>query len=61
MSLIMNDPELFAQWKEDIKTMADRIIDMRDQLHRILTQDLHTPGNWDHITRQIGMFRLVLA
>lgn len=44
-------------WKEDIKTMAYRIIDMRKQLHTILTDELKTPGNWDHITSQIGMFR----
>ncbi|KIM28774.1 hypothetical protein M408DRAFT_16169 [Serendipita vermifera MAFF 305830] len=56
MALIMNDEALFEQWKEDIRTMAHRIIDMRKKLHHVLTQELHTPGNWDHILRQIGMF-----
>ncbi|EIN07477.1 aspartate aminotransferase [Punctularia strigosozonata HHB-11173 SS5] len=56
MALIMNDPELFEEWKRDIKTMAGRIIDMRRQLHRLLTEELKTPGNWDHIINQIGMF-----
>lgn len=59
VSLILNDPTLFAQWKEDIKTMAGRIIEMRKELHRLLTEELHTPGNWDHIVNQIGMFRYV--
>lgn len=36
--------------------MAHRIIEMREKLHHVLTQELHTPGNWDHILRQIGMF-----
>ncbi|KAL1713481.1 pyridoxal phosphate-dependent transferase [Schizophyllum commune] len=56
VSMILGQPELFAQWKQDIKTMAGRIIDMRHELHRLLTQELKTPGNWDHIINQIGMF-----
>ncbi|KAJ7285955.1 aspartate amino-transferase [Mycena rebaudengoi] len=47
---------MFEMWKRDIQTMAGRIIDMRKELHRLLTQELHTPGNWDHIVNQIGMF-----
>ena len=39
--------------------MAGRIIDMRKELHRLLTEELKTPGNWDHIVNQIGMFRWV--
>ena len=57
MSLILNDATLFGEWKEDIKTMSGRIIQMRKELHRLLTEELHTPGNWDHIVNQIGMFR----
>lgn len=56
MALIMNDALLFDQWKEDIKTMAERIINMREELVRLLTEELKTPGKWDHITAQIGMF-----
>ena len=33
---------------------------MRHELHRLLTEELKTPGNWDHIVNQIGMFRYVL-
>jgi aspartate aminotransferase len=57
MTLILNNPELFAEWKRDIKAMADRIISMRFELRRLLTEELKTPGNWDHIVNQIGMFR----
>lgn len=56
MDLILNNGELFEEWKVDIGTMARRIIDMRKELHRRLTEELKTPGNWDHILRQIGMF-----
>jgi len=38
-----------------IELMANRIISMRKGLHERLVK-LGTPGNWDHITQQIGMF-----
>lgn len=56
VSLILNDATLFEEWKNDIRTMAGRIIAMRKELHRLLTEELKTPGNWDHIVNQIGMF-----
>ena len=59
IALILNNEELFAEWKRDIKTMAGRIIEMRKELHRLLTEELKTPGNWDHIVNHIGMFRYV--
>ena len=61
MALILNNPELFEDWKRDIKTMAYRIISMREQLYDILTNELKTPGKWDHIVKQIGMFRFVVC
>jgi aspartate aminotransferase len=36
--------------------MAGRIIEMRVELHRLLTVELNTPGSWEHIVDQIGMF-----
>jgi aspartate aminotransferase, cytoplasmic len=56
----LNNPELFEDWKRDIKTMAHRIIAMREKLYDILTNELKTPGKWDHIVKQIGMFRFVV-
>ncbi|KAF8610196.1 aspartate aminotransferase [Ceratobasidium sp. AG-I] len=56
VSLILNDPALFDDWKRDIRTMAHRIIAMREELYSILTNELKTPGSWKHITDQIGMF-----
>jgi len=57
MSLILTNDELYEEWKRDISTMASRIIAMRKELHRLLMEELKTPGNWDHIIKQIGMFR----
>jgi len=56
VSMILNDPKMFGLWKQDIQTMAHRIIDMRKRLYQLLTEKHKTPGNWDHITSQIGMF-----
>lgn len=56
VSLILNDSALFADWNRDIKTMAERIIFMRNELYRLLTEELKTPGSWVHIINQIGMF-----
>lgn len=54
-SKVLNDPELFAQWEDDLRTMSGRIIKMRKSLKAELDK-LETPGSWDHITSQIGMF-----
>nr|XP_020457455.1 aspartate aminotransferase, cytoplasmic [Monopterus albus] len=55
VALTLTSPELFSEWKDNVKTMADRILLMRSQLKAKL-QALGTPGTWDHITEQIGMF-----
>jgi len=55
VDLVLNDENLFAEWRGNIKTMANRIIDMRSGLRERL-EKLGTPGQWNHITDQIGMF-----
>ncbi|CAM1511497.1 Fc.00g090100.m01.CDS01 [Cosmosporella sp. VM-42] len=54
-STVLNSPELFSEWEENLRTMSGRIIDMRTQL-RAKLEELGTPGTWNHITDQIGMF-----
>ncbi|KAK6437603.1 Aspartate aminotransferase, cytoplasmic [Oleoguttula sp. CCFEE 5521] len=54
-SLILNDKDLFAQWEEDLRTMSGRIKEMRKALRSKL-EEKKTPGTWNHITDQIGMF-----
>lgn len=55
VSSVLNDDKLYKEWEEAIKTMSSRILSMRQGLKERL-QKLQTPGNWDHITNQIGMF-----
>ncbi|RWS26389.1 aspartate aminotransferase: cytoplasmic-like protein [Leptotrombidium deliense] len=56
---VLSNNELYAEWSveinENIKTMANRIKDMRTALRQKL-EELGTPGTWSHITTQIGMF-----
>ncbi|XP_023238600.1 aspartate aminotransferase, cytoplasmic-like, partial [Centruroides sculpturatus] len=52
---VLGNPELFEEWKEHIKTMSGRIMEMRKALYDKL-KELNTPGTWDHIINQIGMF-----
>ncbi|KAJ8982503.1 hypothetical protein NQ317_018543 [Molorchus minor] len=40
---------------DNIRTMSSRIIEMRTKLREAL-ENLQTPGDWSHITKQIGMF-----
>ena len=54
-STVLNDPKLFAEWEGDLRTMSGRIIEMRTALRENL-EKLQTPGTWNHITDQIGMF-----
>ena len=42
-------------WENDLIIMSSRIILMREMLRNEL-ELLNTPGKWNHITNQIGMF-----
>jgi aspartate/tyrosine/aromatic aminotransferase len=52
---VLSDPALYAEWKAELLAMSMRIQDMRTHLYAALVE-LKTPGDWTHITSQIGMF-----
>jgi aspartate aminotransferase len=52
---ILGDKDLSALWRTEVKTMADRIITMRELLVSNLKK-LGSKHDWSHITNQIGMF-----
>merc|ERR1711988_977024 len=52
---LLTTPSLKAQWLDELKFMSDRILQMRDMLRKAL-ESKGTPGTWNHITDQIGMF-----
>jgi len=52
---VLQDPALVQMWKDDMKVMSSRINDMRLALRSEL-EKAGAPGDWSHITSQIGMF-----
>lgn len=52
---ILGDPQLFKEWQTELQFMVRRILTMRDQIRSNL-EKLGTPGTWNHVTDQIGMF-----
>lgn len=56
---VLGDAALFAQWKQELRTMSERVQRMRADLAAELRR-IEAPapdgGAWEHITSQIGMF-----
>jgi len=55
VSYILSNPDLCDEWKQNVITMSGRVQEMR-KLLRAALENLGTPGDWEHITTQIGMF-----
>ncbi len=55
-STVLNDPALFKEWEENLRTMSGRIKDMRKALRAKLEELNGKESSWKHITDQIGMF-----
>lgn len=55
-ALLMNDPELRAEWYRDIRTVKDRLTAMR---HLLLAEmnKLHPKADWSHLTKHMGMLQ----
>ncbi|ETO22642.1 glutamic-oxaloacetic transaminase 1, soluble (aspartate aminotransferase 1) [Reticulomyxa filosa] len=52
---VIGSAENFGLWQQEMTYMSGRIIKMRQLLRQHL-EKLGTPGTWNHITDQIGMF-----
>jgi len=55
VKIVLQNPELEKEWREELLAMSKRIQDMRKELRDEL-EKLGTPGTWNHVTDQIGMF-----
>lgn len=55
VAIVLGTPELRAEWFAHLQEMSGRIKQMRAALKAALVAK-DTPGTWEHITRQIGMF-----
>lgn len=52
---VLGNEENKRQWQEELQSVSERIKNMRKLLRSGLEQK-GTPGTWNHITDQIGMF-----
>jgi len=52
---ILGKEDRCEAWKKELSGMAERILAVRAMLRKGL-EDKGTPGTWNHITDQIGMF-----
>lgn len=55
VATVLSNPSFKSEWLTNIRTMSERIKQMRKSLYEKLKM-LGTPGNWEHIIKQIGMF-----
>jgi len=55
VKIVLQNPELEKEWRQELLDMSLRIQDMRKELRDELER-LGTPGSWKHVTDQIGMF-----
>lgn len=51
----LSNPAYYSEWRDNIRTMAERIKKLRKATYEKF-KILGTPGTWDHIVNQIGMF-----
>ncbi|KAH8592172.1 pyridoxal phosphate-dependent transferase [Bisporella sp. PMI_857] len=54
---VLGDKDLKQQWQNDLLHMSDRMSSMRERLVDALRKR-QTPGSWDHILTDIGMFSM---
>ncbi|QRG37827.1 hypothetical protein FDK38_002210 [Candidozyma auris] len=54
-TLVQTDEQLQQQWKVDVADVYNRINNVRHQIVEKLGK-LQTPGNWDHVVKQNGLF-----
>jgi len=52
---IINTPELYSEWMDNLKQVTERMNSMRKLLRNEL-EKIGTKGTWNHVTNQIGMF-----
>ncbi|XP_050213315.1 aspartate aminotransferase, mitochondrial-like [Mercurialis annua] len=55
VSTVLSDPDIKELWIQEVKAMANRIREMRTDLHESLLR-LGSSLDWEHITNQVGMF-----
>jgi aspartate aminotransferase len=52
---ILSKPEYMKRWEDELAGIVSKIRDVRFTLKKYLT-NLQTPGSWEFVTSQVGMF-----
>ncbi|XP_072918180.1 aspartate aminotransferase, cytoplasmic-like isoform X3 [Hemitrygon akajei] len=55
IATVLNNPAFFTEWQENLKKMAERLMLTKEKLKEEL-RILGTPGSWEHITKQAGLY-----
>ncbi|XP_055518295.1 aspartate aminotransferase, cytoplasmic-like isoform X1 [Leucoraja erinacea] len=55
VATILNNPAFFAEWQENLKKIVERLMLTKEKLKEEL-RTLGTPGPWEHITKQVGLY-----
>ncbi|KEG09932.1 putative aspartate aminotransferase [Trypanosoma grayi] len=53
--LVLSDKTMRKEWEDELRGMAARVLEMRKDVYDGLTKR-GTPGTWDHVLSQVGMF-----
>ncbi|XP_032084643.1 putative aspartate aminotransferase, cytoplasmic 2 [Thamnophis elegans] len=55
ITMVLTSPDHFYEWKQSLQTLVKRIMLIREKLKEKL-RILGTPGSWEHLTRQSGVY-----
>lgn len=58
-TIIMQSPSLSRQWLNEVQDACDRMIAIRQAVHQLLADKYQTPGAWDHILHERGLFSYI--
>ncbi|KAG9354782.1 hypothetical protein JZ751_001495 [Albula glossodonta] len=55
VTTVLSNPAHLAEWRDCVKSTVERCLLVREQLREKL-RILGTPGCWNHLTQQVGLF-----
>uniref|UniRef100_A0A8D0KNN8 aspartate transaminase n=1 Tax=Salvator merianae TaxID=96440 RepID=A0A8D0KNN8_SALMN len=58
ISMVLTSPALLYEWKQSLKALVKRIMLVREKLKEKL-RILGTPGSWEHLTAQSGVYSFI--
>ncbi|KAL6915149.1 hypothetical protein FSST1_012909 [Fusarium sambucinum] len=56
VSIVLESDHLTGEWFQELSGMQQRLKNLRKQLHYNLVEVFKTPGDWEHILMETGLF-----